>query len=253
MIDEVEIYSRLESALYGSLVHAASISAPIIRADVAAIRLFEGLDGALSSYVQCCRLGLSAAEEEVLAGWPKHEDSVFEYARRSELFDQVFRPRQLVDELEYAKVRFFRPLEIIAPVTDSLCITFPVLGSMWCMVAYLRCGLSPAFTDQQVQLLERLKPALARVVRNGYDHETHRRLPGVAGVPKSVTAAALLAKLSRTERLVLNYLRSDTTERQIAQTIHRSPHTIHAHVKNIYRKLGVSSRRELISLFDQPK
>ena len=110
------------------------------------------------------------------------------------------------------------------------------------------CTTRPV-TDRDRQFL----PRLARVVRNGYDHETHGRSPGAVGVPKSVTATSLLSKLSRTERLVLNYLRSDTTERQIAQTIHRSPHTIHAHVKNIYRKLGVNSRRELVALFDQPK
>jgi DNA-binding NarL/FixJ family response regulator len=38
-------------------------------------------------------------------------------------------------------------------------------------------------------------------------------------------------------------------EKQIAHELARSPHTVHTHVKSIYRNLGVSSRGELLSLF----
>jgi len=57
-----------------------------------------------------------------------------------------------------------------------------------------------------------------------------------------------LAKLSRTERDVLHALVRRLTEKQIAEHMHRSPHTIHVHVKSIYRKLDVNSRMQLISL-----
>ena len=48
----------------------------------------------------------------------------------------------------------------------------------------------------------------------------------------------------------IGHLQDDSTERQIAQTIRRSPHTNHVHVKNIYRKLGINSLRMLTSLLE---
>jgi LuxR family maltose regulon positive regulatory protein len=47
----------------------------------------------------------------------------------------------------------------------------------------------------------------------------------------------------------LRYLLSGDSEKQIAHKLARSPHTVHTHVKSIYRNLGVSSRGELFSLF----
>lgn len=68
--------------------------------------------------------------------------------------------------------------------------------------------------------------------------------------PAHPDEAALLAKLSRTERHVLDHLRDHHTEKQIGERMNRSPHTIHVHVKNIYRKFAVCSRRELMQLFN---
>jgi DNA-binding CsgD family transcriptional regulator len=52
--------------------------------------------------------------------------------------------------------------------------------------------------------------------------------------------------LSPTERMVAVKLREGLTEREIADALHRSPNTIHVHVRNIYRKLLVNSRQELV-------
>ena len=51
--------------------------------------------------------------------------------------------------------------------------------------------------------------------------------------------------LSQTERRVCAYLLQGLTEKQIAELLERSPNTIHTHVRNIYRTLAVSSRKEL--------
>lgn len=48
-------------------------------------------------------------------------------------------------------------------------------------------------------------------------------------------------------RQTLDYLFSDRTERQIALDMSLSVHTVHDYVKALYRRFGVSSRRELIS------
>lgn len=54
--------------------------------------------------------------------------------------------------------------------------------------------------------------------------------------------------LSATEQRVCALLLRRMTERQVAEQLERSPNTIHVHVRNIYRKLGIRSRQELFDL-----
>ncbi|MGD9688288.1 MAG: LuxR C-terminal-related transcriptional regulator [Phycisphaerales bacterium] len=56
----------------------------------------------------------------------------------------------------------------------------------------------------------------------------------------------LLAQVSPIQREILPMLAEGRTEREIAGRMHRSPHTIHDHVKTIYAILGISSRVELL-------
>ncbi|MEN1705115.1 MAG: LuxR C-terminal-related transcriptional regulator [Planctomycetota bacterium] len=68
------------------------------------------------------------------------------------------------------------------------------------------------------------------------------------------TAQALGAERSETtrwlterEQLVLEHLSLGKSVRQIAEELGRSPHTVHDHVKGLHRKLGASSRGELVA------
>lgn len=54
-------------------------------------------------------------------------------------------------------------------------------------------------------------------------------------------------ELSPRDRRTLEHLLAGESEKQIAARIGRSPHTVHTHVKRIYRRLGVSSRAELLA------
>ncbi len=54
--------------------------------------------------------------------------------------------------------------------------------------------------------------------------------------------------LSPTEHRVYDLLLQHLTERQVAERMNRSHNTVHVHVRNIYRKLGVRSRQELFQL-----
>ncbi len=54
-------------------------------------------------------------------------------------------------------------------------------------------------------------------------------------------------ELSPTEHKVYELLTKQLSEREIAASLDRSRHTIHVHVKSIYRKLAVNSRPELLS------
>lgn len=54
--------------------------------------------------------------------------------------------------------------------------------------------------------------------------------------------------LSPTETRVYILLLQRLTERQVAEQMGRSHNTIHVHVRNIYRKLGVRTRKQLLEL-----
>ena len=65
---------------------------------------------------------------------------------------------------------------------------------------------------------------------------------------ESRVAAARGAELSDRERTVLRMLSGGLSEREIGQELFVSFHTVHSHVKAVYRKLGVSSRAEAVAL-----
>ena len=60
--------------------------------------------------------------------------------------------------------------------------------------------------------------------------------------------AALLAELPPRLREVLLGLTRGLGEKQLAAELKLSPHTVHDHVKALYRRLHVGSRGELLSL-----
>ena len=60
--------------------------------------------------------------------------------------------------------------------------------------------------------------------------------------------AALLAELPPRLREVLLRLTRGLGEKQLAAELKLSPHTVHDHVKALYRRLHVGSRGELLAL-----
>ncbi len=55
-----------------------------------------------------------------------------------------------------------------------------------------------------------------------------------------------LAKLSRREFEVFAQLLTDKTQSQIAEELFISHSSVHFHCKNIYKKLNISSRKQLL-------
>ena len=55
-----------------------------------------------------------------------------------------------------------------------------------------------------------------------------------------------LATLSKRELEIFSHLLSDKTQGEIAQELFISPSSVHFHCKNIYRKLTVSSRKQIL-------
>jgi LuxR family transcriptional regulator, maltose regulon positive regulatory protein len=86
---------------------------------------------------------------------------------------------------------------------------------------------------------------LRRTIRAGTEH---RWFAGVllAAIESNGAAAELREPLSGRERVVLRYLPTMMSNREIAGELFVSVNTVKTHLKNIYRKLETSNRRETV-------
>jgi DNA-binding CsgD family transcriptional regulator len=67
--------------------------------------------------------------------------------------------------------------------------------------------------------------------------------------PVTANAAQATVQLSAAQRRVFEHLLGGKKEKRIAKMLQRSPHTIHAHVRAIFRLFAVHSRLELLARF----
>lgn len=77
----------------------------------------------------------------------------------------------------------------------------------------------------------------------------HREVAGLIGRRLATEDQLGRHGLSPRVRVVLECLLNGLSEKQIAQSLHRSPATVHRHITALYRHFGVSSRGELLSYF----
>lgn len=94
--------------------------------------------------------------------------------------------------------------------------------------------LTPARITEQAELLQAALPKIAG------------SLSLLLNPPAITSPAYTRPELSPAERRVLPLLLRRLSERAIAERLHNSRNTIHTHVKSIYLKYGVHSRKELL-------
>jgi DNA-binding NarL/FixJ family response regulator len=101
----------------------------------------------------------------------------------------------------------------------------------------------------------RMSPATARAAgASGFvskDWETHEIATAVRMVGLGMTVFSPKAKqpaplLTERERSVLDLIAAGSTNREIAQQLYLSPHTVKEHTSALYRKLGARNRAEAV-------
>ncbi|THV57341.1 LuxR family transcriptional regulator [Flagellimonas alvinocaridis] len=60
-----------------------------------------------------------------------------------------------------------------------------------------------------------------------------------------------LQQLTPQERNIVDYILQDMSNKEIAAELFISLSTVKTHINNLYKKLGVSSREEIVSLYKQ--
>jgi LuxR family transcriptional regulator, maltose regulon positive regulatory protein len=96
-----------------------------------------------------------------------------------------------------------------------------------------------------------VRALLARQLERGTQHpalvvDLVGELGQLAAIARAATTP-LVEPLSERERMVLYYLASVLSTGEIAAELYVSPNTVKTHLKSIYRKLGVTRRREAVN------
>ncbi len=153
----------------------------------------------------------------------------FTVARRDLARDAVWYRSRYLDE-------HLRPIG----VDDHVVSTCPVPGrsTISALALYRPWGARP-FSDREVAMVqlfhEELSWVLARSERDA--------------VEPDMALDGSCARLPPRQRETLAALLQGASEKEIAERLAISPHTVHGYVKTIHRELGVRSRGELLSMF----
>jgi DNA-binding CsgD family transcriptional regulator len=237
------------------MIHTAVIAGHAIEADVIGVKLPGKSQGEDMACVY--RLGPPAntSLSPELQHWPLDQDSPFSVQFEPNDDNGVCKltPQSMGDRVSF--MQCFKPFHPLGGVVDAVSMRFDMPSRSSCSIVFLRCGSHSQFSGNNIWMLKHLYPLVAKDVRRAHADwtkhlawlSTDRLGPLTTSAP---TSEEVIARLSKTEMLVLDHLRLRETEREVAQAVGRSPHTIHVHVKSIYRKLMVTSRKQLMAVID---
>jgi LuxR family maltose regulon positive regulatory protein len=111
-------------------------------------------------------------------------------------------------------------------------------------------GYVRTFIDQGPPMGELLRKAAARGIRSGYVRQLLAALesePGYARQTSRLASLSLVESLTGREMEVLGLLATHLPATEIAQELVISVNTVRSHIKSIYGKLDVHSRREAVA------
>jgi len=159
----------------------------------------------------------------------------------------------LLDCDEHADTLFFRHELVWRAVHETIAV--PVAAALHRQVGQMLLQRNGSDPDSSAHLVSALEEEMAR-------YETAGATRDVARVRSELRALGVRRRhwtyadrsatgwdsLTETERDVTDLVAEGLTNRQIAARMFVSPHTVHAHLGRIFRKLAVNSRVELTGL-----
>jgi DNA-binding CsgD family transcriptional regulator len=254
MYNESDVYTRFRSDTFGALAHVTEVLIDAVEADAAAGKVYNEASESDCAYVSTPGIATLPRQRRDLNLWPLDPRSSFTQYTHENMANDVC--LLCPDSPGHGRAcgEFFKTLPPPLDVNTVMCMSLPVVPKTRCMLMFMRCRDSTPFTDKDTELVRRYKPATSRVLQRGFLRQFNpgvRARPDGSTAPSSLPIHELLGRLSGTENRILEHLRLRVTERVIAETLGRSPHTVHVHVKSIYRKLMVTSRRQLLEVLDQ--
>ncbi|WP_175915218.1 LuxR C-terminal-related transcriptional regulator [Burkholderia sp. BCC1638] len=135
-------------------------------------------------------------------------------------------------------------------VSDRLALLMQPNDSTWLSINLYRAHRSGAFQPREIAAIETLAPLIAQAAQH------HYALAGAAqiGIPQLMLARLRGAcpALSKRELDVLRGVLEGQTAQEIGETIGVKASSVVTYQKRAYRRLGISSQRQLFALCLQP-
>ena len=154
----------------------------------------------------------------------------------------VYREKDLFSEeaLERNKCfqEFYYPHNLYHSLQMSLALNGEFLGS----VSFYRQKEQKEFSDYEIYFLDLLKEHLALRL---YKEQQNKKL---RPAEMDLSASAEKYRLTARESEVVKALIRGASIEEIGNTLCISPNTVKKHIVNIYKKMGISSRRELYKI-----
>jgi DNA-binding CsgD family transcriptional regulator len=132
---------------------------------------------------------------------------------------------------------------VYAPVGVGHQLAFTLPSAHGEMLAVALVREDEPFTEDERAALDRARPFLIQLYRNA-TALTALRLAAEQRRPESVERRLAGAGLTRREAEIVRLVASGASNAQIADELTVSVRTVHKHLENAFRKLGVRSRSE---------
>jgi DNA-binding CsgD family transcriptional regulator len=209
-----------------TLLHANFVTFAILDSTLPRFECFQGIDP--SGDLMYASETVTQAQANPF--WARYwdPDEGCSYADRSRNYDWVRRSSD-VQSVGRARARSHDPANFMEGMIQG-CMPGTSAGHYFRVTAY-RDGSD--FTERDVFYLTLLKPHLERAVWASV--RSHQAAP----------------PLTRRQQEVMRMVRAGLTNRQISRRLGVSEGTVHAHLTNVYERLGVQSRTAaVLKLFD---
>jgi len=241
---------ELDSWVYGSLAHTVEVLIDAISADAAVARVLGGPPIPGCVYIGSRGLAGSPQVRLALRHWSTDPQSPSRLFGEKTGRDTAWRLNARDPEDKPVCQEIARALAVHRCISGTLGVMLDIEDPLRCMVLFIRGADHQPFHDSAVDRVNSLAPAVGRIIHKGFMRQLQGINPASLDRTAPISANRLLERLTRTERSVLPRLLRRDTERQIALALERSQHTVHVHVKSIYLKLMVNSRKQLLDLLD---
>ena len=108
-------------------------------------------------------------------------------------------------------------------------------------------GFVRIVADEGEAVIPLLQGALAREIAPAYVRQLLAACGSPVAAPDTIDQSALVEPLSERELEVLSEIAAGFSNRQIAERLHLSTHTVKVHTRNIYGKLAVHNRTQAVA------
>lgn len=180
---------------------------------------------------------------------PEHAAAFRRLAHQNPLVSRLQRTRDgrayrfsdVLPQAQLHQLQIYRELYAPLGVEHQIAFTLPSPRGHVLGVALSRSGHD--FTDLERDVLNRARPFLIQLYRNAMAL-TALRASAEQRRPESVERRLSRAGLTRREAEVVRLVAEGRSNQQIADRLTVSVRTVHKHLENAFRKLGVRSRSE---------